>query len=134
MGWRWPCPDTLKGTNGSDDLLGRGGNDVLYGFDGRDNLLGGDGKDWVLGGDEVGPLDGDKYLVGGAGNDRMNGARGSTIWWTARSSSGSASPQMYSKLSGRGIGPPTFSARATYSRASRTYGSYRFGCVGCGSA
>jgi Ca2+-binding RTX toxin-like protein len=30
----------------------------------------------VLGGDEVGPLDGDKNLVGGAGNDRMNGGEG----------------------------------------------------------
>jgi Ca2+-binding RTX toxin-like protein len=69
-------PDSLKGTNGDDNLLGWGGNDTLFGFGGRDNLLSGSGKDWVLGGDEVGPMDGDKKLMGGAGNDGLNGGDG----------------------------------------------------------
>jgi len=70
-------PDTLKGTNGADNLLGLGGNDILFALASRDNLLGGPGKDVVLAGNKDRPFGGDKHLVGGLGNDWINGGKGS---------------------------------------------------------
>jgi len=72
-----PGPDTLRGTNEADNLLGRGANDVLFGLGGSDNLLGEEGKDWLLGGNERRPGGGDKNLVGGPGNDGVQGGLGS---------------------------------------------------------
>jgi Tol biopolymer transport system component len=66
-------PDTLKGTVGNDTLLGRDGDDELFALGGRDKLLGGPGRDVVLGGSEEGPLEGDKNLQGGFGNDLIAG-------------------------------------------------------------
>jgi len=68
-------PDTLRATNGADNLLGNGANDVLFAPGGTDNLLG--GKDWTLGGNERRPQGGDKTLVGGAGDDGVQGGLGS---------------------------------------------------------
>ena len=72
-----PGPNTLRGTNGADNLLGRGGDDVLFGLGGSDNLLGEEGKDWVFGGNERRPSGGDKNMVGGPGNDGVQGGIGS---------------------------------------------------------
>jgi hypothetical protein len=70
-------PDTFRGTNGDDNLMGLGGNDVLFALGGKDNLLAGEGKDWTLGGDERRPFGDDKTLVGGPGNDGVQGGLGS---------------------------------------------------------
>ncbi len=71
-------PDTLRGTNGADNLLGKGGNDILLALAGDDTLLlGGPGKDNLLGGNERRPKGVDKNLLGGSGNDWVNGGRGS---------------------------------------------------------
>lgn len=69
-------PDTLRGTNEADNLLGKSGNDVLLALGGKDNLLGQKGKDWTLGGNEHRPFGGDKNMVGGPGNDGVQGGLG----------------------------------------------------------
>jgi Ca2+-binding RTX toxin-like protein len=69
-------PDTLRGTNSADNLIGKGGNDVLFALAGRDHLVGGEGKDWLLGGNERRSFGGDKTLVGGPGNDGVQGGLG----------------------------------------------------------
>jgi Ca2+-binding RTX toxin-like protein len=79
-------PDTLRGTNKDDNLLGKGGNDDISGLGGPDNILGGGGRDVVQGGPapprpefpprcEASPNNND-VLIGGAGNDFLNGNLG----------------------------------------------------------
>ncbi|PWE34189.1 type I secretion protein [Maritimibacter sp. 55A14] len=63
--------EIVDGPDAGDDLLdGGAGNDHLFGNDGNDTLLGGDGNDQLDGGA------GDDLLDGGAGNDVMRGRDG----------------------------------------------------------
>lgn len=55
--------DTLRGGPGNDLLVGDGGNDFLDDQEGTNRLLGGNGNDH---------LDGNGYLSGGAGNDVLS--------------------------------------------------------------
>lgn len=79
-------PDTLTGTNRADNLAGRGGNDDISGLGGPDNILGEEGRDVLQGGPppprpefpprcETSPNN-DDDIVGGAGNDFLNGNLG----------------------------------------------------------
>jgi Ca2+-binding RTX toxin-like protein len=72
-------PDTLRGTNASDNLVGKGGKDVLYGLGGSDNLVGGHGNDSVQGdrgSDNLVGNSGNDLVVGWAGSDNVMGAGG----------------------------------------------------------
>lgn len=64
----------LRTTNGPDLVFGFGGNDYIQGGNQGDCLVGGDGDD-EIGGDRN-DENGEDYLIGGAGNDRLDGGNG----------------------------------------------------------
>ena len=68
-------PDILRGTNGDDNLLGKKRHTLGPGRQRQPPRRA--GKDVVNGGNRQEPLGGDKNLVGGAGNDAVQGGLGS---------------------------------------------------------
>ncbi|MFL9453545.1 choice-of-anchor Q domain-containing protein [Tolypothrix bouteillei VB521301_2] len=96
-------PDTLIGTNGSDEIFGLSSNDIVIGKLGSDTIDAGEGEDTVFG-DEITPIvdilgenndtirggngadrifggEGDDKLYGDAGNDMIWGNDGSDFLW-----------------------------------------------------
>lgn len=65
--------DILRGGGGDDEISGGFGNDLIHGDGGNDHLLGEDGVDTLFG--DAGT---DNVLDGGAGNDELHNAPGST--------------------------------------------------------
>ncbi len=77
-----PDDDTIRGGNGPDLLFGRGGDDTIYGRNGDDTIYGGSGDDtlesnagigYLFGEGNSDTLTGNGILVGGNGNDELNG-------------------------------------------------------------
>jgi RTX calcium-binding nonapeptide repeat (4 copies) len=112
-------PDTLTGTNRADNLLGRGGNDDISGLGGPDELLGGGGRDVLQGGPapprpEFPPRceassNNNDVIVGGAGNDFLNGnigtdrlvgGRGHDVLWEEVCFRGDGEPGTFETLIG----------------------------------
>src|SRR5215213_8939560 len=77
-----PGPNTLRGTNGADNLLGKGGlagGNERRPFGGDKNLVGGPGNDGVQGGigaDNLFGVSGDDFVHGDNGADRAVGGEG----------------------------------------------------------
>jgi Ca2+-binding RTX toxin-like protein len=100
--------DTIYGGSGNDDIFGEDGDDSLYGEHGLDLIVGGLGNDYLSGGagsdrmfgdetsstatsltlvasaaaggdDTLDGDDGDDYMFGGAGVDKVNGGDGNDI-------------------------------------------------------
>ncbi|MEP3889643.1 MAG: calcium-binding protein [Hellea sp.] len=71
--------DTLNGGDGSDTLNGGAGDDILNGGDGNDFLYGGDGNDTLTGGPGNLAVDLPDYLFGEAGNDTLNSGGNGTV-------------------------------------------------------
>jgi Ca2+-binding RTX toxin-like protein len=70
--------DTINGTDGNDNIFGGAGNDTISALGGSDRVDGGSGDDIINGGDgdDAGDFPGDVALLGGDGNDRVNGNAG----------------------------------------------------------
>ena len=71
--------DTLSGGGGSDILNGGAGDDILNGDDGNDFLYGGDGNDTLTGGPGNLVTDLPDHLFGEAGNDTLNSGGNDTV-------------------------------------------------------
>jgi Ca2+-binding RTX toxin-like protein len=65
--------DSLTGTPGGDTINGLGGHDTINGAGGSDSLNGGTGNDLVIGGGDPQEADGGAILVGGDGDDTLDG-------------------------------------------------------------
>ena len=85
-------PNTINGSDGSDNLTGTDGVDVINGLGGADTLSGGDDNDTLLGGggnDSLVGGNGDDILAGeqaddtidgGVGNDTLSGGNGTDLF------------------------------------------------------
>ncbi|UTF48808.1 cadherin-like domain-containing protein [Desulfomicrobium sp. ZS1] len=67
--------DLISGGDAWDSLYGDAGNDTVYGGNGIDTIFGGDGDDYLVGFNSDGTSDGiQDFLIGGAGNDTLDGS------------------------------------------------------------